>query len=420
MIKTRGLAGGRVNILIKISIDLHKLVDSLQTNVFIADKDFNLVYMNPCARKTLEAIEPEIQKTFQIGTADILGSSIHRFHRDPEKVEAILRNPLALPHQADFEFGEVALRTTINAVWDELGQLEAYVVNWEDITESNKCAVALDNKLKELNDVNKELLKHNRQIEQDKVELKEAHEEQNKMHAYLKIKLAELKQTNQDLESFAVIASHDLMAPARKIINFTEALLEDGTRFTKDDKFLLDKILSAGKAMRLLTEDILAYSRLAGHSVTFERVNLNDVVTEVVAELADQVRVTGGEVHCEPLPIIEANRVHMGQLLQNLFSNSLKYRRENIPPVIRVSSTVEEEGFIKICLKDNGVGIKDEYADLVFQPFERLHPQIEGTGMGLAICKKVVVSHGGEITVKNLPDGQGSEFNIKLPERHGK
>ena len=405
--------------MINISMDLHKFVDSLQVNVFIADKDFNLVYINPCARKTLEAIEPEIQKTFQIGTANMLGSSIHRFHRDPEKVEAILRNPTALPHQADFEFGEVTLRTTINAVWDELGQLEAYVVNWEDTTESNKCEVALNSRLKELNDINKELLKHTRQIEQDKVELKTAHEEQDKMHAYLKIKLAELKQTNQDLESFAVIASHDLTAPVRKIINFTTALLEDSTRFTKDDKFLLDKILSAGKAMRILTEDILAYSRLGGHSA-FERVNLNDVMTEVVAELADHIRVTGGEVHCEPLPIIEANRVHMGQLLQNLVSNSLKYRRENIPPVIRVSSTVEEEGFIKICLKDNGVGIKDEYADLVFQPFERLHPQIEGTGMGLAICKKVVVSHGGEITVKSLPDGKGSEFNIKLPERHGK
>jgi signal transduction histidine kinase len=278
--------------------------------------------------------------------------------------------------------------------------------------------VALNSKLKELNDTNKELLKHTRQIEQDKVELKTAHEEQNKMHAYLKIKLAELKQTNQDLESFAVIASHDLMAPVRKIINFSGSLLENGEHFSENEKFLLDKILSAGKAMRILTEDILAYSRLAGHSVTFERVNLNDVMTEVVAELADQVRVTGGEVHCGPLPIIEANRVQIGQLLQNLVSNSLKYRRENIPPVIRVSSTVEEEGFIKICLQDNGVGIKDEYADLVFQPFERLNPQIEGTGMGLAICKKVVVSHGGEITVKILPDKSGSVFNIKLPERH--
>jgi signal transduction histidine kinase len=408
----------RVNVLINISIDLHKFVDSLQVNVFIADKDFNLVYINPYATKTLKRIEPTIWSEFRVKVEDLKGGSIHRFHRDPEKVTAILRNPTALPHQADFEFGEVTLRTTINAVWDELGQLEAYVVNWEDTTESNKCEVALNSKLKELNDTNKELLKHTRQIEQDKVELKTAHEEQDKMHAYLKIKLAELKQTNQDLESFAVIASHDLTAPVRKIINFTTALLENGEHFSENEKFLLDKILSAGKAMRILTEDILAYSRLTGHSVTFERVNLNDVMTEVVAELADQVRVTGGEVHCGPLPIIEANRVQIGQLLQNLVSNSLKYRRENIPPVIRVSSTVEEEGFIKICLQDNGVGIKDEYADLVFQPFERLNPQIEGTGMGLAICKKVVVSHGGEITVKILPDKSGSVFNIKLPERH--
>ena len=125
-----------------------------------------------------------------------------------------------------------------------------------------------------------------------------------------------------------------------------------------------------------------------------------------------------GEVHSEPLPVIEANKTQMVQLLQNLISNSLKYRKENVLPVINISSALEDEGFINIVLQDNGVGIKDEYADLVFQPFERLNPQIPGTGMGLAICRKVVVGHGGAIKVKNLPDGGGSVFIIKLQERH--
>jgi two-component system sensor kinase FixL len=167
-------------------------------------------------------------------------------------------------------------------------------------------------------------------------------------------------------------------------------------------------------------DDILAYSRLAGDSFTFERVNLNDVLSEVLAVLSDQIMETSGKVEFEPLPVIEANKTQMVQLLQNLISNSLKYRKENVSPVVKITSSMEEEGFIKISLEDNGIGIKDEYADLVFQPFERLNPQIEGTGMGLAICKKVVVSHGGGITVKSLPDGGGSVFNIKLPERHSK
>ena len=202
--------------LIKSHIDLHSCVENLQANVFVADKDFNLVYMNAYARKTLKTIEPTIQKVFRLNVDDIMGGSIHRFHRDPKKVEAILRNPAALPHEADFEFGDVVLRTVINAVWDETGQLEAYVVNWEDITESKKLESALSDKLRELNNANQELLKRNWQIEQDEADLKDAHEEQIRMHAYMNVKLAELKQSNQDLESFATIASHDLMAPSER------------------------------------------------------------------------------------------------------------------------------------------------------------------------------------------------------------
>jgi len=406
--------------LVNNPIALHSCLENLQANVFVADKDFNLVYMNVQARKTLKTIEPTLQEVYQVNVEDILGGSIHRFHKSPEKVEAILKNPLALPHELNFEFGDVILGTAINAVWDETGQLEAYVVNWEDITESEKLERALHIKLRELNDANQELLKRNRQIEQDEVELKEAHAEQHKTHAYLNIKLAELKQSNQDLESFATIASHDLMAPIRKIINFAGLLLENGSRFSENEKFLLDKIINSGMRMRLLMDDILVYSRLAGSSFTFESINLNDVLSEVMAILSDQIMETNANIQFKPLPVIEANRTQMVQLLQNLISNSLKYGKKGVAPVVKISATMEEEGFVKISLEDNGIGIQDEYADLVFQPFERLSPQIEGTGMGLAICKKVVVSHGGKITVKSLPDSGGSVFNIKLPERHSK
>jgi light-regulated signal transduction histidine kinase (bacteriophytochrome) len=296
--------------------------------------------MNACARKSLKVIEPTLQDVFQISADDVLGGPIHRFHKDPDKVEAILKNPLALPHQVDFEFGDVILRSAINAILNETGQLEGYVMNWLDITESKN-------------------LKRN-----------------------LIIKLAELKQSNQDLESFATIASHDLMAPVRKIINFAEILLENSSRYTESDQLLLDKILHAGKTMRLLTDDILEYSRLAGNSSVFERVNLNDVVTEVLATLSDQIMETGAKIQFAPLPVIEANKTQMVQLLQNLISNSLKYTRANIPPVVKILSSKEDDGFIKVCLKDNGMGIKDEYTDLVFQPFERLYPEIEGAGIG--------------------------------------
>jgi signal transduction histidine kinase len=406
--------------LIKTPVNLHSCIESLQANIFVADKDFNLVYINAHARKTLQAIEPEIQEVFQLNVEDIQDGSIHRFHRDPQRVESILKNPSSLPHQADFEIGDVILRTTINAVWDDLGEFEAYVVNWENVTESRKLEKTLNIKLKELNDANQELLKRNRQIELDEVELKKSHAEQDKLHAYMNIKLAQLKQSNQDLESFATIASHDLMAPVRKIINFSGFLLEEGTHFSANDKLVLDKIINSGKRMRLLMNDILEYSRLAGHSFVFERVNLNDVLSEVLANLSFEIMETKGKVQSEELPVIEANKTQMVQLFQNLIANSLKYRREGIPPIVKISSTLEDEGFIRIILEDNGRGIKDEYANLVFQPFERLYPEIEGTGMGLAICKKIVVCHGGRITVKSLPDGAGSVFETKLLERHSK
>lgn len=406
--------------MINIPIDLHGFVESLMANVFIVDKDFNIISMNACARKSLKRVESTFQEEFKINIEDILGEPIHRFHNDPGKIEAILKNPSMLPHQAEFEFGGITFRSQINSVPDKTGQLAGYVVNWVDVTESASLEKDLKIKLKELHDANQKLLEHTEQIEQDEIELKEVYAEQHRMHAYLNIKLAELKQSNQDLESFATIASHDLMAPVRKIINFTEKLLESSTSFTEDDEFILDKILSAGNKMHLLIDDILGYSRLAGHSITFDRVNLNDVMSEVKAVLSDQIMAVNGEVESESLPIIEANKTQMVQLLQNLVSNSLKYRKENISPAIKISSTAGGDGFITICLKDNGMGIKDEYADLVFQPFERLNPQIEGTGMGLAICKKVVVSHGGDIAVTSLPDDGGSVFNIKLPERHGK
>ena len=407
-------------LLISIPKELHTFIESLVANVFIADKKLNIIFMNTCARNSLKRVEASLWDAFKVNVDDILGKSIHRFHQSPEKVEAILKNPSMLPHQAEFEFGNTILRSQINSIPDETGQLAGYVVNWVDITESNILEKNLNIKLKELHEANQNLLKHTRKIEQDEKELKEVHAEQHKMHAYLNIKLAELKQSNQDLESFATIASHDLMAPVRKIINFTETLLESSDRFTGEDKLILDKILNAGKTMSLLIEDILEYSRLAGHSVTFEKVNLNDVMVEVMTLLSDQILAANGDIDFESLPVIEANKTQMVQLLQNLISNSLKYRKENIPPAVKITSVAEDDGFITISLKDNGRGIKDEYSELVFQPFERLDSQIEGTGMGLAICKKVVVSHGGDITVESLPDDDGSLFQIKLPERHGK
>ncbi len=144
-------------------IDLHSCVENLQANVFVADKDFNLTYMNAYARKTLKTIEPAIQEVFQLNVDDIQGGSIHRFHRYPQKVEAILRNPTALPYETEVTFGDVILKTVINAVWDETGQLEAYVVSWDDITAGKKLEQDLNTKLAEINEANQKIQNSDRQ-----------------------------------------------------------------------------------------------------------------------------------------------------------------------------------------------------------------------------------------------------------------
>ena len=120
---------------------LRACLGSLQTNVFVADQNLNLVYMNFHAEETLKSVEPEIQKAFGLGVDDLLGGSIHRFHKDPRAVEAVLRNPSALPHQADFEFGSIVLGCTINGIWDAEGQSQGYIVNWEEVGEQRKLEV---------------------------------------------------------------------------------------------------------------------------------------------------------------------------------------------------------------------------------------------------------------------------------------
>jgi len=134
-------------------------LDSVQTNIFIADRDFNLVYMNPMAEKTLKKIENEIFEVFGIQVDNFIGESIHRFHRDPNRVEKILLNPSALPHEAFFDFGRVHLKTYINGVFGEEGEIIGYVVNWEDLSEKVRLDMEIAKLFIELKNIeNKESL----------------------------------------------------------------------------------------------------------------------------------------------------------------------------------------------------------------------------------------------------------------------
>ena len=169
--------------------------------------------------------------------------------------------------------------------------------------------------------------------------------------------------------------------------------------------------------MQTLIEDLLAFSRVITKKQPFSRVHLFQVVEEVVGDLEGQLKNVNGRVEIEHLPIIFADATQMRQLFQNLISNGLKYHRADIPPFVKISSRKLENGAIVISITDNGIGFDEKYLDRIFNVFQRLHGRsaYEGTGVGLAICKRIVERHQGNITAHSKM-GEGTTFIVTLPE----
>src|SRR5208337_4796606 len=176
------------------------------------------------------------------------------------------------------------------------------------------------------------------------------------------------------------------------------------------------RMLDATQRMQNMITSLLEYSRVTSNAEPFSEVDLYDIVHEVLSDLEIRIQRTGGEVKIGELPSVQADPAQMRQLFQNLIGNALKFHKEDERPVVEVRSTLAD-GKLQITVKDNGIGFEEQHLDKIFQLFHRLHgrsSQYEGTGMGLAICKKIVERHGGSITAKSTP-GAGSLFVIDLP-----
>jgi PAS domain S-box-containing protein len=232
----------------------------------------------------------------------------------------------------------------------------------------------------------------------------------------LKVYAARLEQSNRDLQEFAYIASHDLQEPLRKVLAFGDRLASkyaDVLDETGQD--YLKRMRDASQRMQTLINDLLSFSRVSTRVQPFAKVDLNNLIQDVVSDLEMQIDRTQGRVEVGKLPTIEADPTQMHQLLQNLITNSLKFHQEAIPPVIQVSS--ENSGNkCRLMVKDNGIGFNMQYLDRIFKPFQRLHSrqEYEGSGMGLAICRRIVERHSGEISAISNP-GEGSTFIVTLP-----
>ncbi len=233
--------------------------------------------------------------------------------------------------------------------------------------------------------------------------------------AQLEAYAGRLAASNRELQDFAYVASHDLQEPLRKVLAFGERL-RTRSADVLDERGLdyLRRMEDAAGRMQKLVQDLLALSRITTRARPFEPVDLNAVVEEALSDLETRVEETGGTVDVGPLPTVEADRMQMRQLLQNLLGNALKFHKEGEPPAVKVYGGPEGR-VCRLVVEDKGIGFDERYLDGIFAPFERLHGRgaYEGTGMGLAICRKVVERHGGEITAKSSPEG--STFVVTLP-----
>ena len=229
----------------------------------------------------------------------------------------------------------------------------------------------------------------------------------------------DLQRSNSDLNQFAAMASHDLQEPLRKISYFSDKLekfLNLGNENPGASKWLA-KIQNSVDKMESLIHSLLQFSRV-GQVHPFEQVNLKDLVSEVLIDLEPSIRENRGTVRVDSLPTVEADRVQMRQLFQNLISNGIKFHRKEEPPRIHIkSSRCEQNNMWKITVQDNGIGFNEKYLSKIFKPFQRLcgKDEFEGNGMGTAICYRIMENHQGTITAQSVPN-QGSTFIVSLPE----
>ena len=286
--------------------------------------------------------------------------------------------------------------------------------------------VELYRKTEKLRAQEKRLISMNISLEQEIAEKRVFEGKILELNKQLMANIAQLEATNKELDSFVFMASHDMQEPLRKIKTFSNLLRSNcESSLDESSQNFISRIHHSADRMQDLIADILSFSKVAGEEFKVEPVNLNLVLEEVVSDFQEVLQTEGGMIEAETLPQVPGNAGLIRSLFYNLIHNSIKYRKKSMPPQIKIyakNNIVRNLGktelipFTNILVQDNGIGFEQKYAEQIFEIFKRLHGSSEfsGTGIGLALCRKIVEKHHGYISAQSQPEN-GAIFTVSLP-----
>jgi signal transduction histidine kinase len=271
----------------------------------------------------------------------------------------------------------------------------------------------------------------NKSLEMEIKERKASEEKVKHLNRQLLENIASLEQANKDLDRFAFMASHDLQEPLRKIRMFSDRLaLKYNDMMDEDGRTNIQRIHKAAERMQNLITDILTFSKISVDTPSFVNCDMNTLIDEVLVDLDEEIKAKDGKVLVEKLPTLSVNPSLIKPLFHNLIGNALKYSKKDTSPVVKITSEISSQlngqinqgtnpKYCRIYIQDNGIGFDQKYAEEIFGMFKRLHhnSEFQGTGIGLALCKKIVEQHRGYISARSKLN-EGSTFIISLPVQH--
>jgi light-regulated signal transduction histidine kinase (bacteriophytochrome) len=250
----------------------------------------------------------------------------------------------------------------------------------------------------------------------DNVELKQTQSELKVQQVAMEKVIEELNRSNQELQQFAFIASHDLQEPVRKLLFYSDSLLgKYAPSFDGKDVEYLTIMHASALRMRILIHDLLTFSQINKSEINYQQIDLNELANTVKLDLEMLVTEKKAQIHISRLPSVDGDERMIRQLFTNIINNALKYSKAGVSPIIHITNKITGD-YCELSFRDNGIGFEEQYLPQIFTLFQRLHSReiYEGTGLGLAICRKIIELHNGKIWAESKPS-EGATFFIHLP-----